>query len=187
MDTILTSEAERYTPEDPGITLKSLAAHAVLFANDLKHVHVHCVGDKFHEMHQVLQDHYDQALREADFFMEQGVIAGEGASNPSLALSNLAFPWEPETKDVYEYEDYVKFLWEKGKAYIEALYDTGDGYGRVVSAKVDEYLEYWVTEIEYKLAAQGVTATQEPDFEASREAAEYTVTGMFQENYKGKR
>ena len=185
MDMILSSEAERYTPEDQGITLKSLAAHATLFANDLKYVHVHCVGEKFQEMHGILQGYYEKALEEADFFMEQGVIAGEGAVNPSLALSNVSFPWEPEKREVYEYEDYIRFLWDKGKAYIEALYGTGEAYGRVVSAKVDEYLEHWVTEIEYKLAAQGVTEAQGPDYEASREAAEYTISGMFQENYKG--
>jgi DNA-binding ferritin-like protein len=181
----LTSEADLYAQKD-AMTLKSMAAHATLFQNDLKHMHVHAVGEKFAEMHETLQKYYEQAAKEADFFLEQAVIANEGPANPTLAMSNVSEPWSPETKELYEYKDYLQTLWTKGKSYIEIMSSLGD-YGRVVSSKLDEFLEFWVSEIEYKLAAQNATELAEFDYEASRAAADVTLTGMFQENYKGKR
>jgi len=182
-------EVEIYTPEDGEKfnTLKSLASVAILFTNDLKHMHVHCVGEKFKEMHELLNEYYDEVSDEADFFSEQAIIANEGVTNPTFALSNIVFPWEPETRELYEYTDYLEALWTKGMLYIEMLEGLNEGYGRVVDSEIDDYLKFWCTEIEYKLASQNVTALQPFDEEANVEPEETSMLGMFSENYKRKR
>lgn len=182
-------DAKDFTP-DTTKSLKNLAAYTALFKNDLKHMHVHVIGEKFQEMHSLLQSFYERAEQDEDFFLEQAVIANEGPANPTLALSNIDSPWKPETKDGYSYEEFLKALWKKAWKYLEILYLLDD-YGRVVDNRVDEILTFWTQEIEYKLAAQMATSLQgfdpEAEYDPDEDMDEQTLGGMFQENYKGKK
>ena len=183
----MNSEADNFIPEEEHFNLLSnLAVAARLFANDLKHMHVHCVGEKFQEMHETLKGYYEEAENEADFFSEYGIINNESISNPSVALSKVNANWEPESKEMFEYEDYLSSLWTKGNLYISMVEDISDKYTDVVYSVVDDFLKFWYTEIKYKLASQNIIALQQIDYEAEEEPyeEEISLAGMFQENYK---
>jgi len=48
-----------------------IADLATLFANDMKQVHLHAIGEHFDTIHKLAGEYYDELLEQADYFYEQ--------------------------------------------------------------------------------------------------------------------
>lgn len=146
-------------PDLPEVTLHDLASLATLFANDMKHVHLHSVGPNFDIIHELTQTYYDQLQEEADWFYEMSVAAGEGPKNPTMALSCVGEElWKPEASESYEIERFNYLLIEKGTLYYNFLSQFNpDEYDAPLGNFIDELRSFWYREIYYKANSRGIS------------------------------
>ena len=144
------------------IKVLELADLATLFANDMKHIHLHAIGEHFDTIHGLSQDYYEALLEQADYFYEKAIAQCEGAGNPTGALSRVGEElWMPESSDAYTLEEFNAFLLEKGALYLDFLegFDK-ESYPDAIGNVVDEFADFWDSEISYKAEARNITGAE---------------------------
>jgi DNA-binding ferritin-like protein len=130
------------------INFSDMTKVACLMANDLKHIHLHAVGDKFDAIHSICGELYDEASSEMDWFAERALALGMEVSNFSDVKANVP-TWKPVEDKAINWKNFVDSLDEIGSVYIEMLKNievsnTGD------QSVIDGYIDIWDKEIEYK-------------------------------------
>jgi DNA-binding ferritin-like protein len=141
--------------ENDKITLGELAAFAMLWMDDLWHVHHHCVGSDFHTNHaELLDEYYNQAKDDRDYICETAIRKGFEVKNGAEASSVISTEvWQPETKEAYNTDQVIEFLKTKGSDWLEALQDVRSDLGDEdtdIQSELDSILSFWRTEIDYK-------------------------------------
>jgi len=150
-------------------TLSQLKNIAWLFYCDLIHVHHYAAGEHFEDIHG-LSDHYLAiAYENMDYFAEKAIAKKESVTNGATIQQHVSDDiWMPETSTSYTLDQFIIFLRNKGGDYIEALKNARAEPD--VKSKIDEMLDFWTSEIEYKNeqksaleAAQDMTLTLNPN------------------------
>jgi DNA-binding ferritin-like protein len=142
------------------LSLADMAYVAFLWRNDLHWLHHHISGAQFDELHEVFGEYYEKAIEEFDFFSEKAIANGENIINLSRVNNTEIYnSWNPLEEsangDVWNFIDIKNantMLIANGTEYIEALQLCRQNIeGKTdIESKIDEFLDYWTTEIHYK-------------------------------------
>lgn len=128
--------------------------HAVVFANDMKHIHTHTIGNKFDRLHAIAAEYYEKASSEGDDFVELALEYGEKVENPSLAATRLDY--EVANENSYSWDEGVSDIHNRMAAYIASLEELRQS-GKIptdVESKLDDIIRYWKKENNYKNVAR---------------------------------
>lgn len=143
---------EQPTSDSLGAISKA-AMYANLFANDLKHMHLHATGQDFDKIHSISEELYNEALAEADELSEIAIAAGEKVANTSEAKSYVetgdSGEWKVVTDEAITWPIFTDLLKKAGETYIDALSSIVDE-----DAVIDDYIHFWKKEIMYKNEAR---------------------------------
>lgn len=127
---------------------------AVAFANDMKHIHTHAIGNKFDRLHAIAAEYYEKASSESDDFVELALEYGEKVENPSLAAEKLDY--EVANEDYYGWDEGISDIRIRMAAYIASLEELRQS-GEIptdVESKLDDIIRYWKKENNYKNVAR---------------------------------
>ena len=121
-----------------------------LFQQDIKHIHLHAVGDDFDYIHTSSEEYYDRLSDDIDTLCELAIINNE--SVPNLSNIRSVIPqdvWSAYTEECVDLDKYIKYMTEKGKIVLDYLKSTTvlDEYRH----SVNSIIEYWDKEILFKL------------------------------------
>lgn len=128
--------------------------HAVVFANDMKHIHTHSVGNKFDRLHAIAAEYYEKASNESDDYVELALEFGEKVENPSNAAAILDYEVANEAE--YDWDKGIADIRNRLAAYLAALEDLRYS-GKIptdVESKLDDIIRYWRKENNYKNVAR---------------------------------
>lgn len=135
------------------------ACIAVVFTNDLKHIHLHANGDDFDKIHNLAEEYYNQMTEETDYLCELAIENGQSMVNPTKALEK-ATGWIPEDSESYDYGTCLSAINVKLALYIESLYQLRDAVTfEDVKSKLDDIIRNWKKELAYKMAKRSNIAS----------------------------
>ena len=81
---------------------------AVCLANDMKHIHTHIKGRKFDMIHNICNEYYEKASKDADDLVELAIEYDESVMNASYAAELIKY--KPANLKAYNYEEAIKFI-----------------------------------------------------------------------------
>lgn len=133
---------------------------AILFANDMKHVHIHSAGEDFDKIHNLAEDYYCRLSLDSDYLCELAVENKESIVNPILVLSAVGDEWTPETEETYDYKSCLEVIKLKLAKYIQELIKLRQETPyEDVKSRLDDILRVWRKELEYKTAKRSQVNT----------------------------
>lgn len=139
-------------------TFSDLVKYAYLFANDLKNIYWHAIGDKFDIIRNISNELYKEASAEIDDFAEIAISINEVVESFNK-LNNLE-DWHSATDTAYDWDKFVSFLSTSGLRYLEILQDVetdNSGY----KSLLDSYVAFWSKEINYKNSNRAIENPKE--------------------------
>ena len=78
---------------------------AVCLANDMKHIHTHIKGRKFDMIHNICNEYYEKASKDADDLVELAIEYDESVMNASYAAELIKY--NPANLKAYNYEEAI--------------------------------------------------------------------------------
>lgn len=127
---------------------------ANLFANDLKMMHVHAIGNDFDKIHFITEQLYNELIDEIDELSEIAVSNRERVPNATELKSYVdtdSGEWDVFTDEVVTWPRFIDLLNDKGSIYLDALNDAKDA-----SSVIEDYIHFWEKEVNYKNAARAI-------------------------------
>ena len=119
-----------------------------LFGNDLRMLHLNCVGKDFLYVHKELNDFYDEVFDFYDEVAESAIVQGEVIGNPSdLILDN---EWDSIQGGDFTFDDVLEYIQNKGNTIINAISQADSEYPSHIHSMLDSINEYLDKEINYK-------------------------------------
>lgn len=135
--------------------LCDLANLMSMFAHDLLFIHHHAIGDKFDTIHKITGDLYEKALKDLDSLSEKAISCHEKIGNFALLEHSISDVYgEVIEKEEIGWLDFIKLLEEKGNIIVDALRSVREDYPRDIISMIDNLVDSWDTEINYKNAAR---------------------------------
>lgn len=135
------------------------ACIAILFTNDLKHIHLHSAGEDFDKIHNLAEEYYDKMAEESDYLCELAIENGEPMVNPTRALE-VVEEWQPEDEENYDYNHCLSAVNTKLTLYLRALTTLRHEEEQLdIQSKLDDIVRDWKKELEYKMAKRSQFAT----------------------------
>lgn len=126
---------------------------SVVFANDMKHIHTHAIGNKFDRLHAIANEYYEKASSDSDLFVELALEMNEKVSNPSDAASIINY--DSACFDSYDWDDGIEQIKVRMEAYIASLEELRkSGVPTDVQSLLDDIIRYWKKENRYKNEAR---------------------------------
>lgn len=126
---------------------------AVCLANDMKHVHTHIKGRKFDMIHNICNEYYEKASKDADDLVELAIEYDESAMNASYAAELIKY--NPANLKAYNYEEAINTVYNSISYYVEELENAlATNLDSDVENLIQEYLRYWKKENNYKNKAR---------------------------------
>lgn len=126
---------------------------AVCLANDMKHVHTHIKGRKFDMIHNICNEYYEKASKDADDLVELAIEYDESVMNASYAAELIKY--NPANLKAYNYEEAINTVYNSISYYVEELENAlATNLDSDVENLIQEYLRYWKKENNYKNKAR---------------------------------
>lgn len=126
---------------------------AVCLANDMKHVHTHIKGRKFDMIHNICNEYYEKASKDADDLVELAIEYDESVMNASYAAELIKY--NPANLKEYNYEEAINTVYNSISYYVEELENAlATNLDSDVENLIQEYLRYWKKENNYKNKAR---------------------------------
>lgn len=137
-------------PNPNPVFTKAVCA-AVLFNNDLHHIHLHAAGHQFDRIHSITQDLYYRMDDDADALAELALEYGQEVPNFSLMGNYLE--WRPSQQPTYDWNAAVHEVYEKMALFISALsiLRSQPELKPDAQSKLDDMSRKWNKELSYKL------------------------------------
>jgi len=126
---------------------------AVCLANDMKHIHTHIKGRKFDMIHNICNEYYEKASKDADDLVELAIEYDESVMNASYAAELIKY--KPANLKAYNYEEAINTVYNSISYYVEELENAlATNLDSDVENLIQEYLRYWKKENNYKNKAR---------------------------------
>lgn len=126
---------------------------AVCLANDMKHIHTHIKGRKFDMIHNICNEYYEKASKDADDLVELAIEYDESVMNASYAAELIKY--NPANLKAYNYEEAINTVYNSISYYVEELENAlATNLDSDVENLIQEYLRYWKKENNYKNKAR---------------------------------
>nr|DAD84167.1 MAG TPA: DNA protection during starvation protein-like protein, dodecamer, Iron-binding protein [Siphoviridae sp. ctsIQ24] len=126
---------------------------AVCLANDMKHIHTHIKGRKFDMIHNICNEYYEKASKDADDLVELAIEYDESVMNASYAAELIKY--NPANLKAYNYEEAINTVYNSISYYVEELENAlATNFDSDVENLLQEYLRYWKKENNYKNKAR---------------------------------
>lgn len=126
---------------------------AVCLANDMKHIHTHIKGRKFDMIHNICNEYYEKASKDADDLVELAIEYDESVMNASYAAELIKY--NPANLKAYNYEEAINTVYNSISYYVEELENAlATNLDSDVENLLQEYLRYWKKENNYKNKAR---------------------------------
>lgn len=124
--------------------------HAVVFANNMKHIHLHIQGKKFDNIHSVTEEYYEQASEDSDYLAELCMEKGHYVPNFCQAAQYIPAA-TVATMSECDYKAAITDLAVYMGTYVSALKalreTTPDDD---IQSKLDDMIRYWNKELNFK-------------------------------------
>lgn len=129
--------------------LNEISSILYLFGNDLRMLHLNCVGKDFLYVHKELNDFYDEIFDFYDKVAESSLTQLEVIGNPSDLV--LDTDWESVQGNNFTFDDVLEIVNTKGNEVLSAIYNVDkDIYPTHIYSMLDNISEYIDTEVNYK-------------------------------------
>lgn len=126
---------------------------AVALANDMKHIHTHAKGTLFDNIHNICNEYYEKANKDADTLAELAIEKGDTILNSSYLLDELNY--KPTNYSDYYFDLAMRVAEGCIEKYVKVLADlrnkTDDPS---VQSLLDDIVRYWKKEKDYKIKAR---------------------------------
>ncbi len=120
-----------------------------LFGNDLRMLHLNCVGKDFLYVHKELNDFYDEVFDFYDTVAESALTQSETINNPSDLILEYS-DWESIQGNEFTFDEVLEYVNQKGNAVLNAIKIVDDDYPKHIYSMLDNISEYLDKEINYK-------------------------------------
>jgi DNA-binding ferritin-like protein len=130
-----------------------MAVISFMFRNDLHYLHHYVTGKNFDELHSILEEYYEKALEDFDYFSEKAITFGEKMINMNdLTKVDVTAYWDTISSIDNDFDEVQIFrhIKNRGEDYLEALDMIREASPEYVQSDIDTMRSYWSTEIEYK-------------------------------------
>lgn len=126
---------------------------AVNLANDMKHIHTHCIGKLFDIGHSICNEYYEKANENADTLAELAIEKNEAISNPAFAAE--ASNYRPTNYKNYNFNNAMRASKSCIEKYLDVLVSLRDSIDSgSVQSLLDDMMRYWEKEKDYKIKAR---------------------------------
>jgi DNA-binding ferritin-like protein len=136
------------------VDYSDMATAAFLMMCDMWSMHHNVEGPTFAEMHEMFDEYYsDEMKAEVDYFSERVKQHDMPLANWSrVADSRMYQFWEPfdPAAGKNDWRGISEELDRLGKDYVEAMRMWRENATSEEQSKVDEFLDFWSNEVEYK-------------------------------------
>jgi DNA-binding ferritin-like protein len=127
---------------------------AFLWRNDLHFLHHHVSGPQFDELHEIAGEYYDRALADFDWFSEHSIASGKtdliNMSDIQHTSPYKAWNVIHNTESVLGLSDFVSYIRDNGRDYIEALRECRKDCGETnLESDIDEMISFWDVQVNY--------------------------------------
>lgn len=144
------------------MTLAEFSYLTSLFANDLQCMHHHASGKDFDQVHELTEEYYNQARELADFLAEKAIMTGEGIDNFTYVNKHIDETMWPALEAVpYDLDVFIETFNDIGNRWL-TYYESLDPIQSSTKVALDEEIEWWRNEINYKNAAKMLVSSEEP-------------------------
>ena len=130
--------------------LNEISSVLYLFGNDLRMLHLNCVGKEFLYIHKELNDFYDEVFEFYDTVAESAIVQGETIGNPSdLILDTVG--WESIQGSNFTIDDVLDNVITMGNVVLNDIANVDkEVYPSHIYSMLDSISEALDKEINYK-------------------------------------
>lgn len=138
-------------PVSPNPVFTKATCAAILFSNDLHHIHLHAAGHQFDRIHSVTQNLYNQMDEDVDVLAELALEYGQEVPNFSLAGNYVE--WRSSQQSAYDWDGAMHELYDRMALFISALsiLRSQPELKPDAQSKLDDISRRWNKELSYKL------------------------------------
>lgn len=138
-------------PISPNPVFTKTVCIAMLFNNDLHHIHTHAAGHQFDRIHNITQDLYYQMGDDVDTLAELALEYGQEVPNPSLAGNYVE--WGASQQSTYNWDEATRELFDKLALFtsVLAVLRNQPELKPDAQSTLDDILRRWNKELDYKL------------------------------------
>lgn len=137
---------------DHALFLSEIALIMSLFSNDMKYMHLNATGNDFDRVHFVTEELYKKSAEDTDTLAELAIRNNELVENftnsGNIVPNEVYLPLIDGMK--FDENEFIKYLKLKGDLLLSALRRINKNYPSDTLSKIDEIIDYWSKEIEYK-------------------------------------
>lgn len=139
--------------------LDAIVYEACLLKSDLHHIHLHCGGKDFDDIHQISQELYEELESEIDELSEIAIAEGCKVDNFSNVKSYIG-DWEPEIGEVYDFDALISVIDNKARRYLQDL-STLSLRDPVNKRYINDIKYFWNKQINYKNMARQIPTNEQ--------------------------
>ena len=135
--------------------LNEISSYLYLFGNDLRMLHLNCVGTDFLYVHKELNDFYDEVFDFYDEVAEASLVQNETIGNPSDLVLDVS-DWESIQGGNFTFDEVLSFVNSKGNLVLSIIENVDkDIYPSHIYSMLDNVTEYIDKEVNYKFGRSG--------------------------------
>lgn len=139
--------------------LDAIVYEACLLKSDLHHIHLHCGGKDFDDIHQISQELYEELESEIDELSEIAITEGCNVDNFSNVKSYIG-DWESEMEDVYDFDALISVIDNKARRYLQDL-STLSLRDPINRKYINDIKYFWNKQINYKNTARQIPTDEQ--------------------------
>jgi len=122
-----------------------LAYYAALFANDLKHIHIHAAGESMDDIRTESDTLFYKAMRDHEDFSKLAIMNNEKVGNVNSIRSYVPdTEWKSIDKDAVDFNDFVMYVAINGQQYLNAIKNIEDK-----DRETEDRIKYWEEAVTY--------------------------------------
>lgn len=129
--------------------LNELSGILYLFGNDLRMLHLNCVGKDFLYIHKELNDFYDEVFDFYDDVAESALAQSESICNPSDLILDTPL-WNSVQGNSFGSNEILSIVIKKGNKVLDFIKKIDTDYPKHIYSMLDSISEYLDKEINYK-------------------------------------
>lgn len=138
-------------PVAPNAAFTQAVCAAVLFNNDLHHIHLHASGHRFDRIHSMTEEYYNKAADDLDTLAELALEYNQSVPNFSLAGNFIG--WTVSQRPTYGWLEAIHEVYESMALFISTMSSlrSQPELKPDAQSKLDDIMRYWNKELSYKL------------------------------------
>lgn len=150
MNKLYIKETINKADDDVYTKISHLGYMCILASNDMYHIHLHCIGKKFQEIHQYAEEYHYKLVQDADTWFELALEGLDAIPNINTALDIIP-EWNVVTDLSFNFNTAFKYIEDTLSCIVNQMkvIRNTQGITTDLESLLDDKIRHYTKEVNY--------------------------------------